>query len=315
MKGVAIAGRYRIARRADKSSTPFFGVQCSAIRVYAQSMKALTYIDGIWHEGNPPILGPMTHAMWLSSIIFDGARAFEGVTPDLDKHCERAVQSAKNMGLAPMLTAGEIRELARDGVRQFPRDAELYIRPMLWAEDGFIAPVPESTRFALSVYEEPLPSPKGFAVCLSSFRRPAPDMAPTNAKASCLYPNSGRAIAEALGRGFDNAVVLDPSGNVAELATANLMIVKDGVAHTPVANGTFLAGITRSRVLQLLRKAGVTVHERTVSFAEVQNADEIFSVGNFGKVLPVTRIEKRDLQPGPVYNRAREMYWEFAHGG
>ncbi|MBV9522157.1 MAG: branched-chain amino acid aminotransferase [Alphaproteobacteria bacterium] len=278
-------------------------------------MKALTYIDGIWHDGNPPILGPMTHAMWLSSIVFDGARAFEGVTPDLDKHCERAVQSAKHMGLAPMLTAGEIHELARDGVRQFPRGAELYIRPMFWAEEGFIAPLPESTRFALSVYESPMPSAKGFAACLSSFRRPAPDMAPTNAKASCLYPNSGRAISEALGKGFDNAVVLDPSGNVAEFATANLFIVKDGIAHTPAANGTFLAGITRSRVLHLLRKAGIGVHERTVSFGEVQNADEIFSVGNYGKVLPVTRLEKRDLQPGPIYTRARQMYWEYAHGG
>lgn len=279
------------------------------------SMKALTCIDGIWHEGNPPILGPMTHATWLSSIIFDGARAFEGCTPDLDKHCERAIQSARNLGLAPMLTAGEVHELARDGVRQFPSGAELYIRPMFWAEEGFIAPLPESTRFAISVYESPMPSAKGFSACLSSFRRPAPDMAPTNAKASCLYPNSGRAISEALGKGFDNAVVLDPAGNVAEFATANIFIVKDGIAHTPAANGTFLAGITRGRVLQLLRKAGIAAHERTIGFDEVLNADEVFSAGNYGKVVPVTRIEKRDLQPGPIYTRAREMYWEFAHSG
>ncbi len=136
-------------------------------------MRALTYIDGIWHEGNPPLLGAMSHATWQSSIVFDGARAFEGVTPDLDKHCKRVVQSARNFGLAPMLTCGEIEELARDGVRQFPSDAELYIRPMFFAEEGFIVPLPESTRFALSVYEAPLPSAKGFSVCLSSFRRPA----------------------------------------------------------------------------------------------------------------------------------------------
>jgi branched-chain amino acid aminotransferase len=290
-------------------------VHGTAFPVYAFAMTALTYIDGLWHEGNPPLLGSMTHATWLSSIVFDGARAFEGCTPDLDKHCERLLVSARNLGLGPMLTAGEIEELARDGVRQFPRGAELYIRPMFFAEEGFIVPLPESTRFALAVYDCPMPSANGFSACLSAYRRPAPDMAPTNAKASCLYPNSARMMAEALGKGFDNAVVLDHEGNVAEFATSNLFFVKDGIAHTPALNGTFLAGVTRARVIHLLRQAGIPVHERTVTFSEVQNADEIFSTGNFGKVQPVTRLEKRDLQPGPVYRRTREMYWEFAHQG
>jgi branched-chain amino acid aminotransferase len=277
--------------------------------------RALTYIDGRWHEGNPPLLGPLTHATWLSSIVFDGARAFEGVAPDLDKHCQRVVASAKSLGLAPMLTAGEIEELARDGLRHFPRLVDLYIRPFFFAEDGFIVPLPESTRFALTLHEAPMPKPAGFSACLSSYRRPAPDQAPTDAKASCLYPNSARALREALGKGFDNAVVLDPTGNVAEFTTANIFIVKDGCAVTPVPNGTFLAGITRARVMQLLREAGVPVQERTVRWQEVLEADEIFSAGNYAKLLPVTRIEKRDLQPGPIYRRAREMYWEFAHGG
>jgi branched-chain amino acid aminotransferase len=277
--------------------------------------KALTYIDGIWHEGNPPLLGAMSHATWLSSIVFDGARAFEGVAPDLDRHCQRTLASARNLGLAPMLTAGEIEELMRDGIGRFAAGTELYIRPMFFAEEGFIAPLPESTRFALSIYESPLPRPLGSSVCLSPFRRPAPDQAPTDAKASCLYPNSARAIADALGRGFDNAVVLDPVGNVAELATANLFIGKDGAAHTPVPNGTFLAGITRQRVIQLLRDAGIEVHERTLTWTDVLHADEVFSTGNFGKVLPITRVDRRELQPGPIYTRAREMYWSFAHGG
>jgi branched-chain amino acid aminotransferase len=277
--------------------------------------KALTYIDGVWCEGNPPLLGPLTHATWLSSIVFDGARAFEGVAPDLDKHCQRVVHSAKSMDLSPMLTAGEIEELCRDGIRRFPKGSDLYIRPFFFAEEGFILPLPESTRFALTLYESPMPKPHGFSICLSSYRRPAPDQAPTDAKASCLYPNSARALREALGKGFDNAVVLDPAGNVAELTTANLFIVKDGVAVTPAANGTFLAGITRARVMQLLRQAGVPVQERIVRWEEVLDADEAFSAGNYGKVLPVSRVEKRDLQPGPVYRRARAMYWEFAHGG
>ncbi|HLJ21506.1 MAG TPA: branched-chain amino acid aminotransferase [Stellaceae bacterium] len=277
-------------------------------------MKAFTYIDGTWHEGNPPILGPMSHATWLSSIIFDGARAFEGVSPDLDRHCERAINSARTMGLRPMLSAGEIEQLAREGIRKHDKNAELYIRPMFFAESGWIYPDPDSTRFTLSVYESPMPKPTdGCSIALSPYRRPAPDQATTDAKASCLYPNSGRALREAEKRGFDNCVVLDPLGFVAELATANIMMAKDGVVHTPAANGTFLAGITRRRVIQLLRDAGKDVRERSITYGELQEADELFSVGNYGKVLPITRIEQRHLQPGPVYARARELYWDFAH--
>lgn len=275
--------------------------------------RALTYVKGQWLEGNPAIIGPMTHGWWLSSVVFDGARAFDGVAPDLDRHCRRVIRSALTMGLAPMLTAGEILELALDGIHRFPPDAELYIRPMFYAESGFVDPDPETTQFTLSVYESPLPSPRGFTACRSTRRRPLPDTAPTDAKASCLYPNSGLAIREARTRGFENAVVLDPLGNVAEFATANLFIGKGGDVHTPVCNGTFLDGITRQRVIQLLRDAGIAVFERTITWPELLEAEEIFATGNYAKVVPVTCVEDRVFDAGPLYRRARELYWAFAH--
>ena len=177
-----------------------------------------------------------------------------------------------------------------------------------------MAPDPESTRFVCSVFEAPVPAPSGFSACLSSFRRPLHSMAPTDAKASCLYPNSARALKEAADKGFDNAVVLDGLGNVAELATANIWMAKDGAAHTPVANGTFLNGITRQRVARLLADAGIKVYERVISYRELKDADEVFTTGNYGKVMPINRLDERDLQPGPVYTKARELYWAFAHG-
>jgi len=139
-------------------------------------------------------------------------------------------------------------------------------------------------------------------------------MAPTDAKASCLYPNSARALTEAAQRGFDNAVVLDAIGNVAELATANFWIVKDGTAITPVPNGCFLNGITKQRVMRLLEERGIKVVEARVTWQDVLTADEVFSTGNYGKVIPITRVEDRSLQPGPVYTAAREAYWDWAHG-
>ena len=278
-------------------------------------MKPQHFFEGEWLEGNPPLMGPMTHGSWMASVVFDGARAFEGVTPDLDLHCQRLVESARNFGLDPVLSAGEILEIAQDGLSRFPKDAALYLRPTLWAETGFVMPDADSTRFCFTIYESPLPTAEGFGVCLSNFVRPQENMAPTNAKASCLYPNSARALREAEEKGFANCVMLDAWGNVAELATANFWIGKDGAAHTPVANGTFLAGITRNRIAALLEKAGIPVHERVITWQEVLDADEVFSTGNYGKVLPITRVEDRDLQPGPIYSRARELYWEFAHGG
>lgn len=277
-----------------------------------QEKNALTYVDGEWIKGNPPLLSALSHATWLASMVFDGARAFDGVAPDLDQHCRRVVESARAFGLRPMLDGPEITALAWEGIRQFPEDVELYVRPMYWGETGFVIPDPESTRFALVINESPIPKPTGFSVCLSSYRRPAANTAPTDAKASCLYPNAARALREAHDKGFDNAVVLDLLGNVAELATANLFIVKDGVAITPVPNGTFLNGITRQRIIRLLRADGVEVVERVVTYPEVCDADELFSTGNFAKVSPIIRVEDRDLQPGPVAKRARALYFAFA---
>ncbi|MCH6590248.1 MAG: branched-chain amino acid aminotransferase [Rhodospirillales bacterium] len=273
------------------------------------------YVDGRWQDGSPRVLGPHSHAVWLSSVVFDGARAFRGVAPDLDRHCARVVASARILGLAPKLDGPGITALAWQGIRQFPEDAELYICPMFYAEDGFIMPDPDSTRFVLTVYESTLPAGDGFSACLSSYRRPAPDMAPTGAKASCLYPNVARSVAEAGEKGFDTAVVLDPDGNVAEFAYANLFMVRDGVAHTPAPNGTFLDGITRQRVVALLREAGLTVRERTIAFDDLLDADELFGTGNYYKVAPCVRLEDRDLEAGPVYRRARELYFAFARRG
>ena len=170
----------------------------------------------------------------------------------------------------------------------------------------------ETTTFVLAVYRSPMPDFSGMGVCLSSRRRPAREMAPTDAKATCLYPNTARALKEAQDRGFDNAVILDANGNVAEFATSNLWIVKDGIAKTPAVNGTFLNGVTRQRTIQLLRDDGVEVEETTITFADVMDADEVFSTGNYGKVTPVIRVEDRDLQRGPVTNKARDLYWDYS---
>jgi branched-chain amino acid aminotransferase len=275
-----------------------------------------TFLDGEWLEGNQPFIGARTHAFWLGSSVFDGARAFEGVTPDLDKHCARLNRSAKAMCLKPTMSVEAIVELAREGLRKFRPGAELYIRPMYWPEQSgatAVPPDPDSTRFCLCIYEAPMPAPTGISITRSAYMKPLAITMPIDAKAGCLYPNNARALIEARSRGFDNCLLNDMLGNVAELATANIFMAKDGAAMTPIANGTFLNGVTRQRVLQLMRADGKDVREATLGFADFDAADEIFVVGNYGKVTPVTRIDGRDLQPGPFFRRARKLYWEFAH--
>ncbi len=276
-------------------------------------MKSVVWHDGRWYDDEQPkLLGPLDHGMWMASVVFDGARGFNGLAPDLDLHCQRVLDSAKRMLLHPSKTADEIEALCREALTRLPKDMATYVRPTFFALDGFVLPASESTDFTLAVFELPMPTTKGIRCCFSSYRRPARDMAPTDAKASCVYPNMQRALREAGTRGFDNAITFDPCGNVAELCTANLWIAKDGVALTPAGNGTFLAGITRSRIATLLREVGIEVMETTLTREDILQADEVFSTGNYGKVMPITVVEDKTFVQGPITRRAHELYFDFA---
>jgi len=275
------------------------------------------WVDGDWIEGNPPLMGPRSHAFWLASTVFDGARIFEGVAPDLDRHCERVNRSAGGIGLKATLGAEEIAALALEGAKKFDKDAAIYVKPMYWGEaDGLatIAPDADSTRFCLCLFEAAMPAPDaGWSITKSIYRRPTLEMMPTDSKAGCLYPNNARAVREARSRGFDNALVCDGLGNIAETTTSNIFMVKGNTVFTPAANGTFLNGITRQRVIGLLRHAGHDVVETTLRYEDFETADEIFSTGNYSKVVPILKIDSRPLAVGPVTKKARDLYWDFAH--
>ena len=260
-----------------------------------------------------PLFGAMDHSVWLGSSVFDGARSIHRMAPDLLAHCQRTYDSAQRMGLQIEIPIDEMMRLAIEGVHRFAADVDLYIRPLVFATSGLL--VPERSAFALTLFEAPLPPFEGFSAHLSQRRRPSPATAATDAKASALYPNVSRALREAAAAGYQNAVVLDLEGNVAEFATANLFLVTaDGAVVTPAPNGTFLAGITRARVIALLAEAGVEVQQRTVAPGELDTATEIFSTGNFGKVMPCTRYGQRSLPIGAIATLARERYMAYAEG-
>ena len=275
-----------------------------------------TFFEGKWHEGNIPVMRAADHGAWLGSTVFDGARYFDGLAPDLALHCARVNRSAAAMQLTPTHGAQEIEGIVRDGLKLYRRDQALYVRPMYWGleDDGYgLGPHADFTGFAVCLEEIPMSAPENsVTLTTTSFRRPVLADNVCNAKAGCLYPNNYRMIAEARKKGFTNALVADAMGNVAESATANVFIVRDGVAFTPVANGTFLAGITRSRHIANLRADGVEVVEKVITFDEVHAADEVFLTGNFNKVTRVTRFDDTHYKSHAMATRARSLYWDWA---
>ena len=275
-----------------------------------------TYFNGTWHDGDKYILRAADHGAWLGSSVFDGARFFEGATPDLLLHCERVNNSAKAMMLDPAVTPEEMVEIIKEGLSSFDKSTSVYIRPMYWALDGaesLVLPKENSTAFSICLEQIPMASATVSAtLSRTKFRRPVLEDNVVNAKAGCLYPNNARMLAEARSKGFTNALVADAAGNVAETATANIFMVKDGEVLTPIPNGTFLAGITRARHIQNLREYGKKVSETVLSFRDFEEADEVFMTGNMTKIMPVTAFEDKNYQVGSIAKLARELYWDWS---
>lgn len=283
----------------------------------ALSNRAYTYFNGEWVEGNPAIIGAADHAAWHGTQVFDGARWFDGVVPDLEHHCARLERSAISMQLTPTHTGPEIAALIREGIGRMKPQQALYVRPSMWSREGgpgILETDPDSTAFAICLEEYPMaPADVDMPITISPYRRPHQDTALTEAKAACLYPNNARIITEARKRGFRNALSMDLDGNVAETASTNVFMVRDGVVQTPVPNGTFLNGITRQRTIALLRADGMEVQECSLTPADFAAADEVFLTGNASKIMPVTRLDDRSFDCTTVAQRARALYMDYAH--
>lgn len=261
-------------------------------------------------------MGSADHGTWLGTLVFDGARQFDGVSPDLHAHCERVNHSAHSLGMKPTFSVDDIVTCVSEGLSQFDEDAAVYIRPMYWSTgygEGFISADPDSTDFCLCLQQIPMPDEQASAtLCATRFHRPTLAVATVNAKAACLYPNNARMIREAFSRGFTNALVCDAMGNVAESATSNVFMVRDGEVFTPMPNGSFLNGITRQRIITLLRNQNYKVYESILSYDDFHAADEVFLTGNLAKVTPVTAFESTQYPIGDVARKARAAYIDWA---
>ncbi|ANY06182.1 branched-chain amino acid transaminase [Pseudonocardia sp. HH130630-07] len=282
--------------------------------------------DGhIWFDGamvgwRDATVHVLSHGLHYASSVFEGIRVYGGAPFALEEHYRRLHRSAAVLRIDVPFGVAELcaatRELiAASGV------ADGYVRPISWRGSGSIE-VPgfdagSHTAVALwawpSVFGEDART-AGIRIGTSRWRRPDPDTAPTEAKSASNYAIGTLARHEVAGQGFDDALLLDRQGRVAEATGANIFLVADGALHTPIAD-SFLSGITRATVIGIAGRCGIEVVERRILPSEIAGADEVFLTGTAYEVQPVRAVDDVELAPGPVTRRLQEEYRALVHGG
>ena len=261
-----------------------------------------------WREAKVHVL---SHALHYASAVFEGERVYGGEVFKLTEHSERLAYSASVMGIEMPYSVAEIDRATRDTVAALGiRDG--YVRPVAWRGSEMMGISAQTCTVNLAIAVWPWPSYfspearlKGIRLKTSTWRRPAPDTAPTDTKAAGLYMICTLSKHEAEAEGYDDALMLDYRGQIAEATGANFFLVKDGVIHTPTPD-CFLDGITRRTVIDLARARGFVVVERAILPAELADVEEVFLTGTAAEVTPVGQIDEYRYTPGEI----SKILWE-----
>ncbi len=281
--------------------------------------------DGvIWMNGDltpwrDAQLHVLTHGLHYASAVFEGERVYDGRIFKLTEHTERLAASAEILGFSLPYTVAEI-DAACHAVVEANEIVDGYVRPIAWrgSEQMGVSAQHSRINVAIACWEWPRYFSEeawenGIRVRSSRWRRPAPDTAPTQSKAAGLYMICTLAKHEAEAAGYDDALMLDWRGRLAECTGANLFLVIDGALHTPTPD-CFLDGITRRTVMDLAREAGIDVIERAMEPKEIERADEIFITGTAVEVTAVGEIDDRRFAVGPVTRHLRDAYAKLVRG-
>jgi len=255
----------------------------------------------------------LTHGLHYASSVFEGERLYSGRVYKLEEHTARLFESARILGMEIPYTEDEINKatLAAVEVQGF---TDAYIRPVVWrgSEQMSVAAPNSKIHVAVAVWQwpsyfDPKQKLKGIRLEISRWRRPAPDTAPTQAKAAGLYMICTMSKHEAEARGYADAMMLDYRGYVAEATGANIFFVQDGKIHTPIAD-CFLNGITRQTVMALARARQIPVFERHIKPEELEGFDECFITGSAAEVTPVSEIGPHRFTPGAISELMMNVY-------
>jgi branched-chain amino acid aminotransferase len=268
-----------------------------------------------WRDANVHVL---THGLHYASCVFEGERVYDGEIFKLTEHSERLIKSGKILGYDIGLSVAQINQACMDTVAA-NKIVDGYVRPVAWRGSEMMGVSAQANRINFAVaawvwpsYFNPETKMKGIRLQLSGWRRPAPDTIPTQSKAAGLYMICTLSKHQAETDGFDDAIMLDYRGRVAEATGANVFFTRGGVLHTPVPD-CFLDGITRRTVIDLARARGIEVIERAIMPEELDDFEECFLTGTAAEVTPVSCIGSHRFTPGEICRQLITDYENCVH--
>jgi len=277
------------------------------------------WLDGAlvpWREAEVHVL---THALHYASSVFEGQRAYNGTIFKLTEHSERLRRSAQLLGFELPWSTQDIDDACNE-VLKANAMTDAYMRPVAWLGSEKMGVSPTGTRPHLAIaawewgkYYDPAKAADGIRLTIAPWRRPAPYTAPTASKAAGLYMIAMMSKQHAEGAGFEDALMFDWRGQVAEATGANIFFVRDGSLHTPTPD-CFLDGITRRTVMDLARRRGVEVVERAIWPDELESFEQAFLTGTAAEVTPIRSIGPWNFQVGDLSRQLAQDYDDLVNG-
>ena len=271
------------------------------------------WLDGEFVNWRDAKIHVLTHGLHYGSSVFEGERAYEGKIFKSRLHTERFHRSAEILGFKIPYSVDEL-EAAKEELLRRSGWANCYVRPVAWRGSEMMGVSAQASRIRVAIamwewpaYFSPELLEKGIRLNWARYRRPAPDTAPTASKAAGLYMICTISKHAAEAEGYNDAMMLDYRGQLAEATGANVFLVQNGELHTPTPD-CFLNGLTRQTIIELARHRQIKVVERAIMPEELAKTDEVFIVGTAAEVTPVGEVGEYKFKVGPVTRQLREDY-------
>lgn len=269
-----------------------------------------------WREAEVHVL---THALHYASSVFEGQRAYDGEIFKLRQHSERLHKSANIMGFEIPWSAEQVAAACKE-VLKANNLTDAYMRPLAWlgAERMGVSPSGAKPHLAIAAWEwgkyySPEIAAKGIRLTIAPWRRPAPYTAPVHSKASGLYMIAMLSRKHAEDTGFDDSLMFDWRGQIAEATGANAFFIRDGALHTPTPD-CFLNGITRQTIIELAKRRRIDVHERAIWPEELESFEQMFLTGSAAEVTPVGSVGPWNFEVGDLTRQLSKDYDDLVHG-
>jgi branched-chain amino acid aminotransferase len=281
-------------------------------------LKGYVWLNGDYMQCQDANIHFLSYSLHYGASVFEGMRAYSGKVFRLREHIDRLIAGCTSLGIEFPTTTADFSQVCAN-LLQKNNLQNAYIRPIVWLGPEQMSLNPHKTKVNVGVAAWEWPSyfdsdrDTGIKVCLSRWRKSLEGCAPQNLKAAGMYMIPGLAKQEAERLGYEDTIMLDPDGYIAELSAANFFAVRDGVLYTPRTNH-ILNGITRQEIISIAREVGISVIEANISVSELKYFSECFATGTAVEVLPINRIGVLNYGVGEITKNLREIYLSSTQG-